>query len=187
MSGDLALIFQPRAEYEAQARSTDAHTGFALVRRVLMMLTVIGTSLVLAATGTVSVFSVVPMILWWSFVSAIVLASAWLLVLSARRRSLPATRAANLLLAGYTPWLLWLLLISAVYTSAWGGLLGLKVLAVAALFVMIWRARLLFHFCRIILHDTVRGALLRVALHQAVVWFIFFAYACWAIGFEGRY
>lgn len=184
---DIQLMFRPAPTYRVLVQSAFEANGLTVLRRPMLIATVIGAGVVLGATGTATFGSVLPMMAWWSFVPALQLLAATALVFSARSLGMSRARAIDLLLAGHAPWTLWVLVVT--------GMLGVglfnntiqNVFYGSVLLVLAWRAWLLYHFCRVVLNDGPRRALVRTAAHQCFIWAIVLGYVCYAVALEARF
>src|SRR5260370_2794711 len=84
-------------------------TGWATLRRPLLVTAVLGVSAAMGGTGHVTPALVLSTTLCWSFVVALQAAIALALVAGPARRTVGLARAIDLYFAGHAPWSLWML------------------------------------------------------------------------------
>ena len=169
-STELRLALAPASTYrELTARKATGSWLVAFERPAFTAL-LIGALVAIASTGRVALGLVSSLTVCWSFVPALQMVAGAIVIASSRSRSSPMPRALALLFAGHVPWSLWTLVAAAWVASVpfvTEGQLGLSLLVPAA-----WTAYIVFAFCRTVLGVTARGAALRTAAHQAIVWTI---------------
>jgi hypothetical protein len=109
-------------------------------------------------------------VLTWSFAVIVQLLAATALIASSTRRTASLLAALDLFFMGHAPWSLWLLAVSA--WAAWlPHPLSMEyiVLATGAL-PAAWTAVIVCAFCREVLNDAPRLAVVRTLFHQALIW-----------------
>jgi hypothetical protein len=154
--------------------------------RPLLVACVIGTALSIASTGTVSLQLVAGTTSAWLFVVLIQLLAALAIVITAPRRTVPVRAAVDGFFALHVPWSAWLLAWAAWiwitpeidHYSGWA--YGTAVAPAT------WTAALIYRFCRTVLADSRRIAVVRLAAHQAMVWTAFLAIGGAAVGLWPR-
>ena len=132
------------------------------------------------AVGRVTAMLVLTTALAASLAIAVQAAAAAVLVASAPGRAVRLPAALHLLFAGHLPWTLWLAAVAAATVVIdW---LSLPVLAATMAVPAAWTMAILLAFCRIVLGATARGARVRVAAHQALIWSCVLSFAAWGSG-----
>ncbi|MGE5816356.1 MAG: hypothetical protein ACM36C_17865 [Acidobacteriota bacterium] len=152
--------------------------------RPLLVAVIIGTSLVIASTGTVSLALVAETTVAWSFVVLIQLLAALAIVATAPRRTMPTSRAVHAFFGLHVPWSAWMLAWAAwtwMTPADRPGWITWTALAPAA-----WTAVLVHRFCREVLGEGHRPALVRLCAHQAIVWSAFLLIGGAAVGLWPR-
>ena len=157
-------------------------TSGRVVGYMVLISLVIGTATAVAATGRVTASLVVSGALGWSFVPVLQLLTGLILIRGAgdgRWRQLE--RYFEL----HWPWSLWILAYHAALLLLPTRTLGTW-LALTGVVPMLVTVRLLLKFAE--RHVTVdrRAAIRRVALHQAVTYSVFLAYAAFAVALWTR-
>jgi hypothetical protein len=160
------------APSEAYGRLAPGHRKSlpGALKRPLLVAIVLGMAVSIYATRRVTLGLALSAILTWSFAVAVqALAAAALVMSSARRRSsLPS--ALDLFFMGHGPWSLWL-----IAAAAWSALLPRPdkmdmIVAASAVVPIAWTAVIVFAFCRTVLHDEPRVAVIRTLFHQSLIW-----------------
>lgn len=156
-----------------------------LLLRLLLVAIVLGTSLAIAATGTVSLELVAATTVSWSFVVGVQLVAALAILGPARNRTMSLAHALDDFFSLHVPWSMWLIawalfnwLTSPIARSNW--ILASAAAPLAATSVLIYR------FCRQELGDQHRRAVLRTVVHQAIVWTCFLLVGGAAVGLWPR-
>jgi hypothetical protein len=152
----------------------------------LLVVLVLGTSLTIAATGTVSIGLVATITLAWSGVVLIQLLAALAVVGLAPRRRLPLGQATAAFFRLHLPWSAWLLA-WALFTwiTAPAGRHSTFIMW-TALVPACWSAVLIYRFCREVLADAHRAAIVRTCAHQAIIWTSFVVIGGAAVGLWPR-
>ena len=133
---------------------------FHSLRYIVFLSLLIGACASFSATGRITPRLILSLAVAWCWVPVVQ-------VLVAR---LVAGRRADILLSAHAPWSLWLIAASAA-TGLFGfGAYGWMVLA--ALVPIGLTLRIVYVFCREVLHLAPRAALARTAVHQGVTWLI---------------
>jgi hypothetical protein len=142
-----------------------------LLARLLLVAIVIGTSMALSATGTVSLGLVLSMTLTWSFVVLIQLAAAVAVIGPASGRTGSLGCALDEFFQLHVPWSAWLMAL-ALFTWLTSPLNrpSNTALQLTAAFPAMWTALLIYRFCREALGDSHRAAIVRTLWHQAIIW-----------------
>jgi hypothetical protein len=185
MSPELQVMAAPARAYRRLTPGHDAGVAGAFGRLASAAL-VLGTALAIYATGRVTAGLVVSLALCWSFVLAVQLAGAVVLLAWGRPPSLGRASAIDLLFMGQGPWSLWLLAIAA--WSAWLPNRPSTELAVlcTAIVPLVWTLIILFSFCGVVLQAPPWRAAALTLLHQLTVWSLTFLYIAAAIALWPR-
>jgi hypothetical protein len=176
------------APSEAYSRVAPGHrTSLAgALKRPLLVAVVLGTAVSIYATRRVTLGLALSAILTWSFAVAVQALAAAALVASSKRRRSSLPSALDLFFLGHGPWSLWL-----IAAAAWSALLPrpdkMDTIVVASAAVPIaWTAVIVFAFCRTVLDDEPRTAVIRTLFHQSLIWTFTFIYAAVVMQFWPR-
>jgi hypothetical protein len=159
----------PPSAYRRLAFGHHASLAGAL-KRPLLVAIILGTSVCIYAIHRVTLGLMLSAVLTWSFAVIVQLLAAAAFVASSKRRRVSLPAAMDLFFMGHAPWSLWLLAV-----AAWAAWLPhpLKmdyiVLATAAV-PFAWTAVIVFAFCREVLNDPPRLAVIRTLFHQSLIW-----------------
>ena len=155
-----------------------------LVLRFLIRLfiapTIAGTAASVSATNRISWSLFLSGMVCWSFIAAVQLVNATLLI---RRDGRPIgyARALQLFFTAHAAWSLWLIA-AALYPFAVGASVRLPDLVLLTAIVPLgWTASMVFSYCREVLRLDRRRAALRTALHQGLTGLVITVYVAWAI------
>jgi hypothetical protein len=183
LSPELGLIVAPRETYAALARGGDASLITAL-RRPLLAALLLGVSIAVAATHSVTPALVASTTLSWSYVVVVQLAIALPLIAGPARRTVGLIRAVDLFFAGHAPWSIF-----ALFAAAWGfapsGAPSWP-LAVAAIVPIVLTVRIVDAFFTEVLALAPTAARRRTILQQAITWTVFVAVNWVASAFTPR-
>jgi len=157
-----------------------------MILRLLLVACTIGTSLAIAATGTVTLGLVADTTISWSFVVLVQLGAALAIIGTAPRRTLPIGPALEAFFALHVPWSSWMLAWAAwtwmtppvARHAGWA--------LWTALVPAAWTAILVYRFCRDVLAEPHRRAFARACVHQAIVWGAFLLVGGAAVGIWPR-
>ena len=130
---------------------------------------VLGTALSIAATHVASIIGVVSVALFWSFVPAVQLFTAWIVCRNPSVR-IELPRAIELFFLTHLPWSMWLFAAAAGTFWLAPGPTLVQGVVVAALVPLVWTPVMIAAFCRAVLGCSVRDARRRTALHTAITW-----------------
>jgi hypothetical protein len=179
-SDELRVALAPSAIYvELIAREGDI-TWVSALRRPAFVVLLIGTVVTIAATGRVTLQSVVLTAAAWSFAVVLQIGIGAAMIGSARRRRLSMARALDLWFAGHLPWSAWLLLVMASIRLV--PFLPLEALLVTMILPMAWTAAIVTAYCRTVLGNAAGAARLRAAVHQAVTLALLLSFIAWSAG-----
>jgi hypothetical protein len=176
VSPEIRVIAAPFATYrDLVLHQQPARWPTALMRPALVGL-VIGTCTTICATGRTTIGLVLSGTLCWSFVPALQILAAAAIIGSAIRRPVSLASGIDLFFISHGPWSLWLLTMTAWALAAGEtGLPNDKVL-LTAIVAAAWTAVIVFAFCSIVLETTIRAAVLRTVIHQAMIWTVALLY-----------
>ena len=173
----------PRETYAALARGGAASLVTAL-RRPLLAALLLGVSVAIAATHSVTPALVASTTLSWSYVVVLQLAIALPLIAGPARRTVGLIRAVDLFFAGHVPWSIFALL-----AAAWGFLPPGSPswpLAAAAIVPWLLTVRIVAAFFTEVLALEPAAARRRTILQQAITWTVFVAFNWVASAFTPR-
>jgi len=183
MNGDVELALAPADTFERLARERTHGQLTALTGRLLLVLTVMGTSVAISATGRVSFELVISIAAGWSFTLMVQTVAAAVVIVPARARTVTRLRAFELWFRAHVPWSLWFLLPPLYYVVV-GRRLTDNVVMAAALIPMAWTALLMRAFAGRVLRSP-RAEIVTV-VHQTVLWGLTLCYIAFAVGGWGR-
>jgi hypothetical protein len=183
LSLELDLMVAPRETYGALPRGGDAALLTA-VRRPLLAALLLGVSVAIAATHSVTPALVVSTTLSWSYVVVLQVAIALPLIAGPARRTVGLMRAVDLFFAGHAPWSIFALL-----AAAWGFVppsAPAWPLAAAAIVPWVLTVRCVAAFFTEVLALEPAAARRRTILQQAITWTVFVAVNWVASAFTPR-
>jgi hypothetical protein len=168
ISRDAHVMVAPAAALRAAVGDSSAPNGWwgALSRPALVALTV-GVVTAVWSTGKVTWSLVLSDATCWSFVPAVQVVVAWV-VLTLRRPPMNIAKSLSLFFLGHGPWTLWLLGVAAWSTVSINRRTQVPVL-LTSLVPAAWTAFIVFEFFRTVFHDSRRDAFLRTCLHQSLI------------------
>ena len=185
LSPDVRVMLAPSEEYARLLADPPRGHGLA-VRRPALVAVIAGTAAALAATGHLTAGLAASTVLCWSFAPLVQMGTAALVLRSRARRSLSLPQRLDLWFMGHTPWSLWLLG-AAIFLASVPGSARVKVpVIVTAVVPFVWTTVIARAFCRAVLGDSPRTAVLRTLAHQMLTWSIALAYAGWAVALGPR-
>lgn len=152
----------------------------ALWRRLGIILLVIAVCIPIVSLQRVTIASVVASAVSWSFILAIQLVLATLVIASVPTRQTTMRRALDLWFAGHLPYTLWLLAVAALVPNL--SFASLEMIIGLAIVPSVWTAAIVSAFCRVILGTSHAGARWRAAVHFIAVWVVGLQYVAWSAG-----
>ena len=179
MNSGIELAIAPADTFERLARARAHGQVTALAGRLLLALTVMGTSVAISATGRVSVELVASIAAAWSFALVVQAVAAAVVIVPARARIVTRLRAFELWFQAHLPWSLWFLL-PPLYIVVAGRRPADGVALAAAVVPMAWTALLMRAFARHVLQSQRAGIV--TVVHQTVLWGLTLCYIAFAIG-----
>lgn len=170
LSLEAQIALAPDKTYRVLVDANE-HVGvWRMLRRPLVVLTVIATAVPIMAVQRITVTLFAWSIASFGFVVLIQMVVGAAIIVSARSRRVGVPRALDLWFAGHAPYSLWLLAVAALFASLpYGSLDGLVVLAAIP---AAWTAVIVAAFCRHVLGASRAGARWRAAAHFLVIWAI---------------
>ena len=179
-STEVVVAFAPEVAYRRLIGGSKARAGRQLLQRLGVMLLVIGIAVPLMAVQRATILLVVTAALSWSFVLAIQVTVAALVIASVPARPIGTLDALNLWFAAHLPYTVWMLAVSVLmaasrYASA-------ELLIASAIIPAAWTFVIVSAFSRVVLQTGRAGARWRATAHQLLIWTIALSYVAWAAG-----
>jgi hypothetical protein len=174
---DVRAMVRPAAAFRMLAERPARPGLWTGLRRPLFLTAVLGCLVSLMTSGMLTLRVAGSAATYWSFVPAVEVL-ALLIVLRPRPGALPISTAVDAFLSGHAAWTLTLIGLAATWAFvppwiAWTAML--RVWVWIALVALGWSLYVDFCFFRHLAGVTRSGAIVRVALHRALVWPIVFA------------
>jgi hypothetical protein len=170
------LAFSPTTVYA----SLLAEPTVPLWQRLAITVLVMAVAIPIMAVQRLTFGLILVTAISWTFVLAIQLVMAALMIASVPSRAISLTRAFDLWFAGHVPYSLWLLAVAALTANMEFGSIDL-VIALAVV-PSVWTAVIVSAFCRVVLGTSRTGARWRAAIHFAAAWAIGLQYVAWSAG-----
>lgn len=145
---------------------------------------VIGSSVTVSSTERITLPLVLAGAIGWSLVPCLQLLTG-LLLLRGSSHAVERSRALHRYFDTHWPWSLWILTAAALTLVPATRTFAVWILLTAGV-PLIWTVRLLFRYCREVLHLPAPLALRRVALHQAATCALALAYVNFAVALWPR-
>lgn len=182
---DLRVALAPLDTYR-ELTAEPAHTSWlhALERPALVAM-IVGTSITLSSAGRVPLGLVLMGILCWAFVPVLQLLVGAIVSGIAGSRRVSLARSIELLFMAQLPWSLWVLVMTGLPAFTYMPL-PQSAQVVSLLIPGVWTSMIVLAFCRAVLGCTTRGARWLTALHQTMIWVLFFGYAFLVSGLWAR-
>jgi hypothetical protein len=179
MSSEMAVMLSPQTAFRRLLVQEREPTWLQALRRPAFVALLLGSSVAISATSSITLSVVVSLTAWWAFAVAIQIIAAIILVASAPHRRISLARGVDLLFAGHAPWSLWLLFAAIPGLSR---SLSMDALLATTLVPGLWTTWIVFAFSRGVLDSNVRHAVLRTMLHQGIIWVFVWTCVLLAIG-----
>jgi hypothetical protein len=183
LTPDLRLLLAPTSTYRhiADLASAELRSSFwPLVARILSAPAIAGVATGVSAAGEVSWTLAFSGIVCWSFLCAVQVLTA-VILLGREGRAIGFPRALRLFFLGHAAWSLWLIAAAVYMYSTSDATRRDDLVLVSVLVPMLWTAVVGFSYCREVLRLDVNRALARVIVHQSLTVFVMVAYLAWAI------
>jgi hypothetical protein len=148
----------------------------AMLRKPALLALVYGTVAAMASTSHVDLRLVASTTIGWSFVPALQVLIAWACIAPARKRTVSMPAAIDAFFATSLPWALWLIAFAGWSAAGPPVARSIFVALVCLAIPALWTPWLIFRFCREVLRDEPRAAIVRTAVHQAASWLLFLAW-----------
>ena len=177
LSNAARVALAPGATYGALAASRAHASWIQALAGPLITAVVLGTTLSVAATHVASLRAVIGVALFWSFVPAVQLFSAWTICRRPPRANVTLPRAIELLFLAHLPYSLWLVGFAAGSFAVPPGPALVNGLLASAVVPVVWTPLLIAAFGRAVLGCTPREARRRTIAHQAITWGVILALA----------
>jgi hypothetical protein len=184
-STDVLVMAAPSRAYAASREGASGGL-WAVVSRPALTALVMGTASAFAATGHVTLGLLISGFVCWTFVPLLQMATAAAILRPRAGHSLPLGHRLELWFMGHAPWSLWIFTVTLLMGNA--GIWSRLEWAVIATAVIpgIWTSVIAAAFCRVVLGDSRRAAIVRTALHQAITWSLVLLYFGWAVALQPR-
>ena len=179
-STEVVVAFGPEVAYRRLLGEATARAGRQLLQRLGVMLLVIGIAVPVMAVQRVTILLVVTAALSWSFVLAIQVTVAALVIASVPARPIGMLEALNLWFAAHLPYTVWMLAVSVLMATSRHA--SAELLIASAIVPAAWTFVTVSAFCRVVLQTGRAGAWWRATAHQLLVWTIALGYVAWAAG-----
>ena len=179
-STEVVVAFGPEVAYRRLLGEATARAGRQLLQRLGVMLLVIGIAIPLMAVQRATILLVVTAALSWSFVLAIQVAVATLVIASVPTRPIGRLESLNLWFAAHLPYTVWMLAVSVLMATSRHA--SAELLIASAIIPATWTFVIVSAFCRVVLQTGRTGAWWRATAHQLLVWTIALVYVAWAAG-----
>ena len=177
LPGDFQLAMAPSATYTRLLAVESRPSWRRTLERPVLVAVLVGVSIAIAATGSVSPGLLLSTTCAWSWVMAVqLLFAAGMSRPLPRDGSVSVARAVELWFAGHVPWTLWLLMLGPLLRAVPDT--PAELLIVSALVPMAWTAAIAAAFGR----QSESEASLRAALHQIVLLGVILSYVAWSAG-----
>lgn len=174
---DAWVLFRPASAFQFLVDRGDGAGAWTACRRPLFVAVVLGCTVSLLTSGTLTVRLVVSATIYWASMP-IVEALALSIVTWRRQGRLSRPATVDAFFAGHAPWTLLLIGLAGTLASvppALGWMLLLEVWVWTAVVVVGWSAYIDFCFFRRVLGASPAAAVRDVVLNRALVWTAVFA------------
>ena len=182
-TSDLRLLLAPSPTYRQIAELATVEprpSCWPLILRISSAPAIAGIATGLSATGGVSWMLALSGIVCWSFIAAVQVFTATILI-GREGRAIGYSRALEFFFLGHAAWSLWLIAAAGyVYTTS-DATRREDLLVATAMIPLIWTAVVVFSYCRQVLRLGVRQAIRRTVIHQSLTVLAIVAYVAWAI------
>lgn len=182
---DLRLALAPLETYRELTSEPAESSWLRALERPVLVAVIIGTAVTLSSAERVPAGLVAMGILCWSFVPALQLITGAIVSGMAPARSITMARAIELLFVAQLPWSVWVLVMTGM--NAFTDLpRPLAVELLSLLVPGVWTAAIVSAFCQTALGCSKPQARRLTALHQTLIWVLFFGYVFLVSGFWSR-
>jgi hypothetical protein len=177
-SPDVWVMLNPAAAYRLLVRESPGGGIWLVLKRPLLLAFVLGCTMSLITTASLTLRLVGPATIYWSFVP-LVETGALAAVCWSERRIVSFPRAIDLFFTGHGPWTLWLIGLSAIWSffppvKAFS-LTGAVWLYGASAIVILWSAYIDFCFFRFVVGRNRTRAGRDLLLHRSISWSLIIA------------
>jgi hypothetical protein len=182
---DVRVALAPVETYRELTAESDQGSWRRSLERPVLVAVIIGTAVTVSSAERVPFGLVAMGVLCWSFVPALQLLVGAIVSRMAPARPISMARAIELLFMAQLPWSLWVLAMTGMSTFT-DVSLPLAVQVLSLLIPGAWTSIMVAAFCRAGLGCTRRRARWLTAVHQTIVWMLFFGYVFLVSGFWAR-
>jgi hypothetical protein len=182
LTPDLRLLLAPSSTYRQIADPASEEpraSSWSLIARISLAPAIAGIATGLAATGRVSWMLALSGIVCWSFLCAVQILTAAILI--GRGRAIGFSRALQLFFLGHAAWSLWLMAAAGYVYASSDATRREDLLLATSIVPIIWTSVVVFSYCREVLRLDARQAWRRMVVHQTLTVFVVVAYVTWAI------
>jgi hypothetical protein len=172
---DLRVALAPLETYGKLMREPADGGWRRALERPALVAVIVGTAVTLSSADRVPIGLVAMAILTWSFVPMLQLLVGAIVSGIAPARSISMARSSELLFMAHLPWSLWVLVMTGLPAFTYVPL-PQSVQVVSLLIPGVWTSMIVLAFCRAVLGCATRGARWLTALHQTMIWILFFGY-----------
>lgn len=170
VSNAARVALAPNATYAALTASRASASWWRALSGPVLAALVLGTALSVAGTHVASVPGVIGVAIFWAFVPAVQLFTAWTVCRRPPSANVTLPRAIELLFLTHLPYSLWLIAFSMVTFMLAPGPALLYWLLATVVIPIAWTPRLIAAFSREVLGCAPREARRRAILHQGITW-----------------
>jgi hypothetical protein len=169
-SPEALVLLRPSAAFRDLPR--DGRGMRLLLRRPLLFALFFGFAVSALASGTFTLRLIIDGAVSFAFVPAIHIGALAIVYRLTRRHDVSFERAVDLFFTGNAPWLLWMVVVTAVGAMIPPRQIGpwLLPLLAGCLLPLLWSLWIDFRFFRSVMNRSVGGALRDLALQRVVSW-----------------
>ena len=182
---DVQVALAPVETYRELTADSNHGSWRRALERPALVAVILGTAVTLSSADRVPIGLVAMGVLCWSFVPALQLLAGAIVSGMAPARPIRMARAIELLFMAQLPWSLWVLAMTGMSTFT-NVSLPLAVQVLSLLIPGVWTSIMVSAFCRAGLGCTPRRAHWLTAVHQTIIWLLFFGYVSLVSGLWAR-
>lgn len=180
MSSDLQIALNPEPTYRRLVAEAARRSWARALGRLAFLVLTFAAIVSIMATHAITIDLVLVSAAAWCFVPLVQAAMGLVTIAPARGRTVGLARALELWLAGYLPYILWLLLVP--FMVMLGALTQIGVILVTFSAAIGWASFIETAYCRVVLNASPSAARARVAAHQLLMLTLVSAGVLWAAG-----
>jgi hypothetical protein len=175
VSHEVRVMLAPAATFRAVLADPVRVGWLGVLKRPALFALIVGTVTAVCSTGRVTLGLVLSGTICWSFVSAVQMAVACVVIATSRHRT-DVPRSLDLFFIGQGPWSVWLLAV-----AAWTALTPptqpiQQAILISAAIPLAWTVVIINAFFRIVLQHSRDEAIARTCWHQGLIWLVVGAY-----------